>query len=352
MNEKFNKIIQRYEELNNLLSSIDIAKEHDKYLALSKEHSNTKPIFNKINEYIAVLKDIKEYENATNSKDAELKDLAQEELPHLKEKLVNIEKSIRILLLPIDPNDEKDVILEIRAGTGGDEAAIFTADLYRMYARYAEAKRWNFSIISANEIGLGGYKEIICQIQGAKVYSRLKYESGTHRVQRVPKTEAQGRIHTSAATVAVLPAAEEVDIEISPNDLRIDVYRSSGCGGQHVNTTDSAVRVTHIPTNTVVTCQDEKSQHKNKAKALSVLRARIYEKMQKEEDAKRAKQRKLMVGSGDRSERIRTYNYPQGRITDHRINFTIYKLESFMNGAIDELLDALVAEDQNDLLNT
>jgi len=351
MNEKFNKLILRYEDLNNLLSTIDISKEHEKYLNLSKEHSNLKPIVIKIQEYSSVNKEIIEYELASKGKDNELKELAEEELPNLKDKLISIEKDIRLLLLPIDPNDEKDVILEIRAGTGGDEAAIFTADLFRMYSRHAETKRWKFNIISSNEIGLGGYKEIICQIQGEKVYSRLKYESGTHRVQRVPKTEAQGRVHTSAATVAVLPAAEEVDIDINPNDLRIDVYRSSGCGGQHVNTTDSAVRITHIPTNTVVTCQDEKSQHKNKAKALSVLRARVYEKVQKEEDAKRAKQRKLMVGSGDRSERIRTYNYPQGRITDHRINFTIYKLESFMNGDIDELINALTAEDQNELLN-
>lgn len=351
MIDTLNKFLVKFEEINNTLSTINVAQNMEKYLELTKELSYLTPIVNKTKEYLQVIDDIKEYEAAIYENDADLKELAHEELPKIKEQRTRLESEIKVLLIPKNPNDEKDIILEVRAGTGGDEAAIFAADLYRMYSRYAEKKNWTISVMSSNEIGLGGLKEIICQIKGVKVYSRLKYESGTHRVQRVPKTEASGRIHTSAATVAVLPEAEEVDVNINPGDLRIDVFRSSGCGGQHVNTTESAVRITHLPTNTVVTCQDEKSQHKNKAKALTVLRARIYEKMQKELDSDRASQRKIMVGSGDRSERIRTYNFPQGRVTDHRIGLTLYKLEYFMDGDIDEIIEGLINHEQNEAIS-
>lgn len=350
MLDTLNKFLVKFEEINSTLSTINVAQNMEKYLELTKELSHLTPIVNKTKEYLQVLDDIKEYEAAIYENDADLKELAHEELPKIKEQRTRLESEIKVLLIPKNPNDEKDIILEIRAGTGGDEAAIFAADLYRMYSRYAEKKNWTISVMSSSEIGLGGIKEIICQIKGIKVYSRLKYESGTHRVQRVPKTEASGRIHTSAATVAVLPEAEEVDVNINPSDLRIDVFRSSGCGGQHVNTTESAVRITHLPTNTVVTCQDEKSQHKNKAKALTVLRARIYEKMQNELDSDRASQRKIMVGSGDRSERIRTYNFPQGRVTDHRIGLTLYKLEYFMDGDIDDIIDGLINHEQNEAI--
>lgn len=352
MIDTLNKFLVKFEEINNALSTINVSQNMEKYLELTKELSYLAPIVNKTKEYLRVIDDIKEYEAAIYESDEDLKELAHEELPAIKEQKIKLENEIKFMLIPKNPNDEKDIIVEVRAGTGGDEAAIFAADLYRMYIRYAEKKNWTISVMSSNEIGVGGYKEIIFQIKGTKVYSRLKYESGTHRVQRVPKTEASGRIHTSAATVAVLPEAEEVDVNINPGDLRIDVFRSSGCGGQHVNTTESAVRITHIPTNTVVTCQDEKSQHKNKAKALTVLRARIYEKMQNELDKDRASQRKIMVGSGDRSERIRTYNFPQGRVSDHRIGLTIYKLENFMDGDLDEIIDGLINHEQNEAITS
>jgi peptide chain release factor 1 len=282
--------------------------------------------------------------------DPEMKKLAKEEIEILRAGLLNLENQLKVLLLPKDPNDEKNILLEIRAGTGGEEAALFAADLFRMYTRYAELKRWKTEILSQNATGIGGFKEIVILVEGHMVYSRLKYESGVHRVQRVPETEAQGRIHTSAVTVAVLPEAEEIDIEIDPEDLRIDVFRASGHGGQHVNTTDSAVRITHIPSGLVVTCQDEKSQHKNKAKAMKVLRSRLLDMQEAEQQSKISEERRNMVGSGDRSERIRTYNFPQGRITDHRVGLTLYKLEQILQGELDPLIDPVITHFQAEAL--
>ena len=352
MLEKLEAFIKRYEDLNIELSDSNVMSNPNRFRELSKEHSQITPIVEKFKEYKQTCEDINEYTEIIQSNDDELKELAKEELPKLKEDKTAQEDELKILLIPKDPNDDKNVILEIRAGTGGDEAAIFAADLFRMYTRYSEINKWKISVISSSPIGIGGYKEIIAQIQGDNVYSRMKYESGTHRVQRVPKTESGGRVHTSASTVAILPEAEEVDLQISPGDLRIDVYRSSGAGGQHVNTTDSAVRITHLPTNTVVTCQDEKSQHKNKAKAMTILRARIYETLQNEAHEARASDRKQQVGSGDRSERIRTYNYPQGRITDHRIGLTIYKLDAFIDGDLNDTIDALITHYQTEALKS
>jgi peptide chain release factor 1 len=281
-----------------------------------------------------------------NSDDADFKQLLQEELAQLEEKKPALEQQLKILLLPVDPNDTKNVIIEIRGGAGGDEAALFAADLLRMYTMYAEAKKWKTEILDLNEIGIGGIKEVVFSITGQGAYSRFKYESGVHRVQRVPETESQGRIHTSTVTVAVLPEAEEVDVEINMNDVQIDTYRSSGAGGQHVNKTDSAIRLTHIPTGIVVACQDERSQHKNRDKAFKILRSKLYEIAQENQDKEIAENRKSQVGTGDRSERIRTYNFPQGRVTDHRIGLTLYKIEAVMNGDLDELMDALITEDQ------
>jgi peptide chain release factor 1 len=279
-----------------------------------------------------------------------MRKLAKEETDTLCDQLNQLEKNLKILLLPKDPNDDKNILLEIRAGTGGEEAALFAADLFRMYTKYAESKRWRTEILSQHMTGIGGFKEVIVLVEGDLVYSRLKYESGVHRVQRVPETEAQGRIHTSAVTVAVLPEAEEVDVKIDPDDLRIDVYRSSGHGGQHVNTTDSAVRITHLPTGLVVTCQDEKSQHKNKAKAMKVLRSRLLDRQQAEQQSKISEERRSMVGSGDRSERIRTYNFPQGRATDHRIGLTLYKLDSVLEGELDLMIEPLITHFQTEAL--
>jgi peptide chain release factor 1 len=282
--------------------------------------------------------------------DPELLELVNKDIEELKEKAGDIENDIKLLLLPKDPNDEKNILLEIRAGTGGDEAALFVGDLFKMYSRYADEVGWNVEIMSSNPLGIGGFKEIIALISGEKVYSRLKYESGVHRVQRVPETETQGRIHTSAVTVAVLPEAEDVEVEIDPNELRIDVFRSSGPGGQSVNKTESAIRITHLPTGLVVSCQDEKSQHKNKAKGLKVLRARLLDKMEQDQHDKISENRKSQVGTGDRSERIRTYNYPQGRVTDHRIGLTLYRLESIMLGKIDEIINPLIVHFQAEAL--
>ena len=282
--------------------------------------------------------------------DQEMKKLAREEIESLKSDLTELEKELKLLLLPKDPNDEKNIILEIRAGTGGEEAALFAADLLRLYLRYAELKEWKTEVLSSNITGIGGFKEVIILIEGEKVYSRLKHESGVHRVQRVPETEAQGRIHTSAVTVAVLPEAEEVDVEIDPDDLRVDTFRSSGHGGQHVNVTDSAVRITHLPTGLVVSCQDEKSQHKNKAKAMKVLRSRLLDIQQAEQQSKISEERRNMVGSGDRSERIRTYNFPQGRVTDHRIGLTLYQLEDILQGNLDMIIDPLITHFQAESL--
>jgi peptide chain release factor 1 len=297
-----------------------------------------------------VLSDIKDHESMLEDPDPEIRNLVKDELAVLQGEQERLEQQIKTLFVPKDPNDERDVILEIRAGTGGDEATLFAADLFRMYSRYAEEKHWTLEILSIHETGIGGIKEVIASIKGSGVFSRFKYESGVHRVQRVPATEASGRIHTSAVTVAVLPEAEEVDVDIEPTDLRIDTYRSSGAGGQHVNKTESAVRITHIPTGIVVSCQDEKSQHKNKAKAMRVLRSRILQKMQEDKEREIASQRRSQVGTGDRSERIRTYNFPQGRVTDHRINFTLHRLPQILEGEIDELIDELTTHFQAEAL--
>lgn len=317
-------------------------REHSHLIRLNALYSKYKKVRKNITENRAILHDEEE--------DPELKELARVELEELIQKESTLQNEIRIFLLPKDPFDEKNIFLEIRAGTGGDEAALFVGDLFRMYSRYAETMGWKVEIMSSNPIGIGGFKEIIALISGDQVYSRLKYESGVHRVQRVPETEAQGRVHTSAVTVAILPEADEVELDIDMNDLKFDVYRSSGPGGQSVNTTDSAVRVTHLPTGLVVTCQDEKSQHKNKAKALTVLRARLLDKRQQEQHDKISQDRKTQVGSGDRSERIRTYNFPQGRLTDHRINLTLYKLEMIVNGKLDDVIFPLIAHDQAEKL--
>ena len=345
LQEKLQPFIERYEEINKLLSSPEITQDIKKMTALSKEQSDIEPIVQKAKEYFDVVKAIEE--NKSLIEDSELGELAKEELKELEPKKEQLEEEIKLLLIPKDPNDEKDIYLEIRAGTGGEEAALFASDLFKTYVRYAEKKGWKVEIVSSSESDAGGYKEIIAKIKGQGVYSRLKYEAGTHRVQRIPQTESQGRIHTSAVTVAIMPEVDDVDVQINPNDLKIDVYRSSGHGGQSVNTTDSAVRITHIPTGIVVAMQDEKSQHKNKEKALKILKARIYEKMLRQQQEELAKDRKEQVGSGDRSERIRTYNYPQNRITDHRIGLTLYKLEEIMqSGDLDQIIEPLIAHYQ------
>jgi len=352
MNTHLDNILRRRQELTEMLSDPEITADAKRYSELSREFSEIAPVAEEISRLRHIEQQIADNQELLNDPDcdAELREMAETELVELRQSRQAIEEKLRILLLPKDPNDTRNVILEIRAGTGGDEAALFAADLFRMYSRYAETKGFRVEVLSSNETGIGGYKEIIAQISGQGAFSRFKFESGVHRVQRVPSTETQGRIHTSACTVAVLPEAEEVDIDIKPDELRIDVFRSSGPGGQSVNTTDSAVRITHIPTGLVVICQDEKSQHKNKAKAMKVLQARLYDRMQAELDAERAQTRRGMVGTGDRSERIRTYNFPQGRITDHRINLTLYKLEQILAGDLDELIDALLTQQQSELL--
>ncbi len=349
MQKKLQPFIDRYNEINDLLMSPDITNDIKKMTSLSKEQSNLAGIVAKAKEYIKTVNDIEE--NKILLEDKELGELAKEELKTLEPKKIELEEEIKILLLPMDPNDDKNIYLELRAGTGGDEAAIFVGNLFRAYVRYAEVKNWKVELISSSDSDAGGYKEIVALFRGDKVYSRLKYEGGTHRVQRVPATESQGRVHTSAITVAVMPEVDDVDIQINPNDLKIDVMRSSGCGGQSVNTTDSAVRITHIPTGIVVTNQDQKSQHKNKEKAMNVLKARLYELEMQEQIEKEGADRKAQVGTGDRSGRIRTYNYPQNRVTDHRINLTLYRLEQLMNdGVFDELIDPLIADHQARLI--
>ena len=339
---KLESIEQKFIELEQQLSLPDIFSDQEKYKKISKAHSELTEIVTAFRQYKKVLAEIDENKELLKDKDPEIRDLAAMELEGLKESKKELEERLKILLIPRDPLDEKNIILEIRAGTGGEEAALFAADLFRMYNRYAESRNWKVEIMDANETGTGGFKEIIASISGQQVYSRLKYESGVHRVQRVPVTESQGRIHTSAVTVAILPEAEEVDVKIEPSDLRIDVFRASGPGGQSVNTTDSAVRITHIPTGIVVSCQDEKSQHKNKAKALKVLRSRLLKIMQEEQKRELDASRKAQVGTGDRSERIRTYNFPQGRVTDHRINLTLYNLEAILEGKLDDIIDPLI----------
>lgn len=341
LDEKLTRVLARHDELSDLLAhdpKADIAK-------LSKELSDLDPVVEQIRAFRRVQADFADAEALMS--DPEMKDLAEEEYHRLKKHLPEMEQAVRLALLPKDEADERNAILEVRAGTGGEEAALFAASLLRMYERYAAAKGWRFEVMDVNETGLGGYKEAVAQITGRNVFGRLKYESGAHRVQRVPETESGGRIHTSAATVAVLPEAQEVDVQINETDLRIDTYRSQGAGGQHVNTTDSAVRITHVPTGVVVACQEERSQIKNRAKAMSMLRAKLYDEQRRRLDAERAADRRSQVGSGDRSERIRTYNFPQGRVTDHRINLTSYTIEKVMQGeGLDEFIDALTAEDQ------
>jgi peptide chain release factor 1 len=348
MIEKLEAVEAKYDELTKQIADPEIIAKQAKWRELTKEHASLQEIVTKFREYKKTLMQIQENSEllVEASGDQEMQELIQSELELLEDKKSEIEEKLKILLLPKDPNDERNVIMEIRAGTGGEEAALFAGDLFRMYSRYAEKQGWKAEIIESNPTELGGFKEIVFEINGTGAYSRLKYESGVHRVQRVPSTEAGGRIHTSAATVAVLPEAEEVDIEINPNDLRIDIYRASGHGGQGVNTTDSAVRITHLPTGIVVTCQDERSQLKNKDKAMKVLRARLMEKYQEEQDREIAQNRRSQVGSGDRSERIRTYNFPQGRITDHRIGLTTHQLANTLQGELDEIIEPLIAEDQ------
>ncbi|AEA34495.1 peptide chain release factor 1 [Hippea maritima] len=344
LKEKLEELEEKYKYIETQLSDPNVVGDLDRYKSLSSEIKKLTPIVEKAKEYRNILRQIEENEELLE--DEELKELAKEELKHLKERLPELEQEIKLLLLPKDEADDRDVILEIRAGTGGEEAALFAADLFRMYSRYAENKGFKVEVLSKSLSDTGGIKEIIAEIKGKGAYHLFKHESGTHRVQRIPITESQGRIHTSAATVAVLPEAENVDVEIKPEDLRIDVFRASGHGGQHVNTTDSAVRITHLPTGMVVSCQDEKSQLKNKEKALKILKSRLYDFYRRKKDEERAKERKSQIGSGDRSERIRTYNFPQGRVTDHRINLTLYKLDSIMEGDLDELIEALIVDEQ------
>jgi peptide chain release factor 1 len=341
---KLDRLVARHGELSALMSDPVRSGE---FVKLAKEYSELSPIVQSINNLRQTQAEQAELETLAKGEDAEMRKLAETELDAVRKRLLVLDEGVKTLLLPKDEADEKNAILEVRAGTGGEEAALFAASLFRMYQRYAALKGWRFEIIEISETGLGGYKEAIAEIAGRNVFQRLKFESGVHRVQRVPETEGSGRIHTSAATVAVLPEAEEVDIKIEDKDLRIDVFRSSGPGGQSVNTTDSAVRITHIPTGVVVQQQDEKSQHKNKAKAMKVLRARLYDRERQAKEASRAASRKSQVGSGDRSERIRTYNFPQGRVSDHRINLTLYKIDQVMDGeALDQFIDALLAEDR------
>ena len=347
MFERLDQIEARYEELTQALASPDITNDSAKYQKTAKAHSEISEIVERYREYKDLKRGIAESKAMlVDETDADMRAYAEEELAKLEARIAGVEEELKVLLLPKDPNDEKNVILEIRAGTGGDEATLFAAEVFRMYNRYAESQKWKVEVLSTSESGVGGLKEVIALIEGDRVYSRLKYESGVHRVQRVPATEQQGRVHTSAITVAVLPEAEDVDVKIEAKDLRIDTFCSSGPGGQSVNTTYSAVRITHIPTNTVVSCQDEKSQIKNREKGMRVLRSRLYEvEMQKQQDAL-AKERKQMVGSGDRSEKIRTYNFPQNRLTDHRIGFTIHQLEQVMDGKLQPLIDALITHFQ------
>jgi len=346
MLEKLKKLEQRYAQISDEMGKSEVVTDHELYSQLAKEFADLEPLIKKGRQYEKMLAQLKDARKILEEEeDEELRELAREETTHLENITENLENEIRLMLIPPDPNDEKDVVMEIRAGTGGDEAGIFAGDLYRMYQKYCESESWKSEILDANYAERGGFKEVIFSIAGKNVYGRLKYESGVHRVQRVPETETQGRIHTSAASVVVLPEAEDVEIEIDANDLRIDVFRASGHGGQHVNTTDSAVRIVHLPTGLMATCQDEKSQHKNKAKAMKVLKARLYDLEIRKQQEQITSQRRSMIRTGDRSEKIRTYNYPQGRVTDHRIHLTLYRLSEIMEGDLDPLIQPLqVAE--------
>ena len=350
MRDKLQTIIDKHSLLSEQLADPEIFNDQKKLTIIAKEHSSLEDVVNVGKEYLAVLQNIEDDKSILNGDDAELKEIAQEELIELESRKDKLESDLKILLLPRDPNDDKNLILEIRAGTGGDEAALFAAALFRVYTRYAERKNWKYKVMDSSDTGIGGIKEAIVSIQGKGAFGMLKYESGVHRVQRVPKTETSGRVHTSAATIAILPEAEDVDIEINDSDLKIDTYRASGAGGQHVNKTESAIRITHIPTGLVVTCQDESSQHKNRAAALKVLKSRLLASEQEKVAAERAAERRSLVSTGDRSAKIRTYNFPQGRVTDHRINFTSYKLNEILDGDITEVIEKLKIAEQQELM--
>ena len=350
MRDKLQIIIDKHSLLSEQLADPEIFNDQKKLTTTAKEHSALEDVVNVGKEYLAVLQNIEDDKSILDGDDAELKEIAQEELIELESRKDKLESDLKILLLPRDPNDDKNLILEIRAGTGGDEAALFAADLFRVYTRYAERKNWKYKVMDSSDTGIGGIKEAIVSIQGKGAFGMLKYESGVHRVQRVPKTETSGRVHTSAATIAVLPEAEDVDIEVNDSDLKIDTYRASGAGGQHVNKTESAIRITHIPTGLVVTCQDESSQHKNRAAALKVLKSRLLASEQDKVAAERAAERRSLVSTGDRSAKIRTYNFPQGRVTDHRINFTSYKLNEILDGDITEVIEKLKIAEQQELM--
>ena len=354
MFEKLKIVAERYDEINNQLMEPDVVSDNQRYTALMRELKALTPIVEKYREYVKAKEAMDEAKALLDEGglDRDFREMVDGEFTENRDKIETISEELKILLLPRDPNDDKNVIVEIRGGAGGDEASLFAGSLYRMYSMYAEMRRWKVEILNANQTELGGFKEISFSIEGDGAYSRLKFESGVHRVQRVPETESQGRVHTSTATVAVLPEAEEVELEINPSDLQIDTYRSGGAGGQHVNKTESAIRITHLPTGLVVECQDERSQHKNKDKAMKILRSRLFEKMQQEQNDKIASERKLQVGTGDRSERIRTYNYSQGRLTDHRIGLTLYRLEQILNGDLDEVFDSLITFDQAEKLQS
>ena len=346
MIDKLQNIILHFEELEKQMIDPSLINNQNKYKEVTREHRRLIPVINKSKNYISTFKQIEEGESILRGEDEDLKKIVKDEIEGLKEEVIKIEGELKVMLLPHDPNDDKNIILEIRAGTGGDEAALFASDLYRLYSRFAERNKWQYQVMESRPIGIGGFKELILSINGDGAYGALKFESGVHRVQRVPKTETSGRVHTSAATVAVLPEAEEADVQIVDAELKIDTYRASGAGGQHVNKTESAIRITHLPSGLVVTCQDETSQHKNKAAALKVLRSRLLAAEQEQLAKERAAARKDMVSTGDRSAKIRTYNFPQGRITDHRINFTAYNLDGVMDGDISELIENLILADQ------
>ena len=352
MKEKLKQIIDRFKELESLLADPKIISDNDKLKETAKEHTHINIVIPKANRYLVLVNEIEENKLLLNSDDDELKSLAMEEISQMEKELSELEDELKILLIPKDPNDDKNTIIEIRAGTGGEEAALFAADLFRMYSKFAEINGWTREVMASNGTGIGGFKEIIFSVKGSSVYGMMKFESGVHRVQRVPKTETGGRLHTSAATVAVLPEAEDAEIDVSESDLKIDTYRASGAGGQHVNKTESAIRITHIPTGLVVTCQDEKSQHKNRTAAMKVLKSRLLAQEEERLAKERADARKSMVSTGDRSAKIRTYNFPQGRITDHRINFTSYQLDGVMDGQLNEFIEQLKIADQQALLQT